>query len=272
MTMTVPMTADAATSVPTLYLSRLLLNPRHRAVRADLGDCNSLHRTIMRAFPSVPSNGGLAEKTGARERFDVLYRVDDDPRARGPILLVQSRVVPAWWRLPADYLVPARGGQAIADCKRVDERYAAIAEGMALSFRLRANPTRKIDTKSGPNGERRNGKRVELRHEDDQLAWLRRKGEQHGFDLLATTVNPTVADVRASGVGKVTGSREKRAAVGEESGGGTLGGSSLTFGSVLFEGRLRVVDPSLIRDALTHGIGSGKAYGFGLLSIAPPRR
>jgi CRISPR system Cascade subunit CasE len=45
----------------------------------------------------------------------------------------------------------------------------------------------------------------------------------------------------------------------------------MTFGSVLFEGVLQVTDPDGFRETLATGIGSGKAYGFGLLSIAPPR-
>jgi CRISPR system Cascade subunit CasE len=45
--------------------------------------------------------------------------------------------------------------------------------------------------------------------------------------------------------------------------------SQLTFVSVLFEGRLRVTDPGKFRATLERGVGSAKAYGFGLLSIAP---
>jgi CRISPR system Cascade subunit CasE len=141
-----------------------------------------------------------------------------------------------------------------------------MQEGMVLAFRLRANPTKKIDTKSGPDGERRNGRRVELRKEEDQLQWLHRKGSQHGFTLLTTTVNPGVPDVRAAATGKVTGARRSRGS-GDE----PVVERNLTFGSVLFEGRLRVVDAAALRAALVQGIGSGKAYGFGLLSVAPGR-
>ena len=44
----------------------------------------------------------------------------------------------------------------------------------------------------------------------------------------------------------------------------------MSFGSVLFEGELIVTDVEAFRAALVKGIGSGKAYGFGLLSIARP--
>jgi CRISPR system Cascade subunit CasE len=38
---------------------------------------------------------------------------------------------------------------------------------------------------------------------------------------------------------------------------------------VLYEGELEVTDTAAFRQALEKGIGSGKAYGFGLLSVAP---
>ncbi len=41
-----------------------------------------------------------------------------------------------------------------------------------------------------------------------------------------------------------------------------------TFQGVLFEGSLQVVDAEAFRKALAHGIGPGKAFGFGLLSVA----
>ncbi len=40
-----------------MYLSRLILNPRSRAVRRDLADCHSMHRTVMSGFPNVEAAG-----------------------------------------------------------------------------------------------------------------------------------------------------------------------------------------------------------------------
>ncbi|MEU7482087.1 type I-E CRISPR-associated protein Cas6/Cse3/CasE [Lentzea sp. NPDC042327] len=39
-----------------------------------------------------------------------------------------------------------------------------------------------------------------------------------------------------------------------------------------FEGRLEITDPDALRHSLTHGIGHGKAYGCGLLTLAPVKR
>ena len=41
------------------------------------------------------------------------------------------------------------------------------------------------------------------------------------------------------------------------------------FRGVVFDGHLRVTDERAFKAALANGIGSGKAYGFGLMSIAP---
>ena len=43
----------------------------------------------------------------------------------------------------------------------------------------------------------------------------------------------------------------------------------MQFGSVLFEGTFRVGDPANIDGLLKKGVGPAKAFGFGLLSIAP---
>jgi CRISPR system Cascade subunit CasE len=40
---------------------------------------------------------------------------------------------------------------------------------------------------------------------------------------------------------------------------------------VAFEGRLEVLRIDLFLEGLRKGIGSGKAYGFGLLSLGPDR-
>jgi CRISPR system Cascade subunit CasE len=43
----------------------------------------------------------------------------------------------------------------------------------------------------------------------------------------------------------------------------------LSFAGVTFQGRLRIIDRQRFLQALAQGVGPGKAYGFGLFSIAP---
>jgi CRISPR system Cascade subunit CasE len=183
----------------------------------------------------------------------VLYRLETNPRTGQVTLLLQSAVAPDWSRLEPGYLADAAGEDNPA-CKSVDEHYGRLAPGMRLAFRLRANPTRKIDTHSGPGGERRNGRRVELRREEEQIDWLRRKGAECGFGVVEARARPAPGS-QAAPPGEQTGIR-----------------STVGQAAVLFEGELVITDAARFREALAKGIGPAKAYGFGLLSVAPAGR
>lgn len=246
-----------------IYLSQLVLNPRSRRVRRDLANCHELHRTILQAFPQVEDDA-----PNAREHFGVLYRVESMPRTGALRVLVQSRTQPDWSVLDAidpHYLLNPGGV-----CKSIAAAYDRVQAGDEFVFRLRANPTRRVHTRLKPDDPLK-GKRVELQREEDQLAWLQRKGENGGFALQAVrAIHDDSGAVerlfdRALEHGK--GIADVRS-IPETKARGRKGGNKLHFGSVLFEGRLRVTEPDCFRRALQNGIGTGKAYGFGLLSIA----
>lgn len=222
-----------------MFLTLMWLNPQSPHVLRDLRDPQSLHRTIMRAFPSV-----IDPEQEARAYWGVLHRLEFERRSGCVMLYVQSRVAPDWGFLPSDYL--AEFGVENPAVKSVAHAYESLTAGRILRFRLRANPTRKIDTKSGPNGERRNGRRVPLNGVEAQVNWLARKAEENGFELLQATLAATGASelVRSHSTGR-------------------------TFQGVLFEGRLVVRDAERFREALSRGIGPGKAFGYGLLSVGP---
>jgi CRISPR system Cascade subunit CasE len=114
-------------------------------------------------------------------------------------------------------------------------------------FSLLANPTRKV--RSNAAGERtKNGRRLALTERADLVAWLQRKGEAGGFAL-----NPEMLRTVLRG-------REffHKAACAH----GTLS-------AVEFQGELTVNDPIRFRAAVAAGIGSAKAFGFGLLVLGP---
>jgi CRISPR system Cascade subunit CasE len=243
-----------------MHLSRLILDPRPREVRRDLADCHDLHRTIMSVFPHLEGDG-----EAARERLGVLFRVEPSPRAGGPpVVLVQSNVLPDWTRLPMGYLLGPGDSRDNPACRSVEERYQALALGTRLRFRLRANPTKKIDTRSGPNGEQRNGRRIPLAGDDERLGWLARKAATGGFRVLTVRERAEVPDARTSNLEKIAGWREGPDHTGQ------LATRKLTFASVLFDGYLEVTDAARFFETLRQGIGPAKAYGFGLLSIARP--
>ena len=244
-----------------MYLSRLDLDLRHRAVRRDLGNCQALHRTVMAAFPPAPDGAS------PRHDFGVLHRVDARPRTASATLLVQSRVRPDWSGLPPGYCRAARDASPTPAIKEIGLALAALSPGTLLRFRLRANPTRKVETTSKSDrlaGRHSNGRRLPVR-EDDCLAWLERRGARDGFRLrkVALATPPDVLNVRTARGPALHGRRPSRD-------GGSAG--RLTFASVQFDGLLEVTDATAFRAALSTGIGPAKAYGFGLLSFAPTGR
>jgi CRISPR system Cascade subunit CasE len=115
------------------------------------------------------------------------------------------------------------------------------------AFQLAANATKKV-VKLGVEGQpTKNGRRVPLTSRDEFVSWITRKGEQGGFAVNEETLR--------------TFSRgreyfEKHGVRGLHS-------------AVEFQGVLNVTDPGRFHETFTRGIGSAKAFGFGLLVIAP---
>jgi len=114
-------------------------------------------------------------------------------------------------------------------------------------FQLRANPTKKIRV-DNPDGTRKpNGRRVPLCTREELADWLCRKGKSGGFMVAQSSL-------RILRLGREA--FEKK---------GTCGIHS----AVEFEGGLEVTNAKLFHETFTRGIGSAKAFGFGLLVIAP---
>ncbi len=260
-----------AVPVAELYLSRLLLNPRSRQVMSELAHPYEMHRTLMRAFPKATDE----TRAKARDEFGVLFRADVDDRRRLVKVYVQSRIEPDWSFLDGldDYLC-ADADEPVSVPRDLMQAFRKIRNGQLLSFRLRANPTKRNARKDVP-GEKPDllkGKRVELQREDEQIAWLISKGQggregvPGGFELLMKKGEDEegkegpvwCVDVRPEG--KLNGRKRDDAH-----------GHAMTHLAVVFDGLLRVTDTNAFLETLVHGIGSGKAYGFGLLSVAPAR-
>jgi len=213
-----------------MYLSRLVLNPRHPCAARDIRYRYELHRTLMtQAFSGTPM-----------EMERLLWRLEQSPRSRKWIVWMQSQTAPDWsflqtaeWR---GYLWPEDFDFANPDTRVFEPK---INKGMSLCFRLMANPTVK----------RKNTKGEPARHRvylpEQQRAWLASKLQQGGAVLVK--LNLTTQGDNASfkqGIGK------------------------LTHYGVMFEGELQVNEPDTFVRLLSAGIGSGKAFGFGLLSLA----
>jgi CRISPR system Cascade subunit CasE len=114
-------------------------------------------------------------------------------------------------------------------------------------FSLLANPTRKLVVRDTNGNRKKNGKRVHLSRREDLIEWLTRKGDQHGFavDLASLKMIPRP---RQNFLKK---------------------GKAGTHTATEFVGALRVTDPKAFTEAAKNGIGSAKAFGFGMLCLDP---
>ena len=142
-----------------IFLSRLTLDPRSRQAAQEFRNPYEMHRTLSRAFGDGPD---------ALEEARCLFRAEEPVGAKRAFVIVQSRVQPAWDRLPqTGYL------ESPPDVNSLDPRFPA---GVRLAFRLRANPTVK-----------REGRRHAVLGNDELKAWMERKAAAGGFSLLSVT-------------------------------------------------------------------------------------
>lgn len=221
-----------------MILSRLLLNPRSRQVQRELTDPYQMHRTILRAFP-----------TPLPEQERVLYRFDISPHSNELLLLVQSHTSPDWSFLQEHHYLQTTspfdpGGNPAMKTVRLN-----LTVGQYLHFRLRANPTQSQSSERKEGEKRPRGHRVALYKEEEQQAWLKRQATAHGFHILYANINkhePTYSTIRR---------QEQK--------------HEVKLNRVQFDGLLQVTAPAALLQAVYQGIGPAKAFGCGLLSLAP---
>jgi len=212
-----------------LYLSRIQLNPLYAPALKLAADPVALHRRILAL---LPCRQGSKPRTGLQPRTaDVLFRVDETDS--GPVVLIQSFEPPDWTRLE----VAQRALRQPPETKLFEP---AFRPGQRLAFRLLARPCK-----------RRDGRRWDLRTDEERLAWLARKAELAGVKV--ESVGLTILSLPA-----IKGDRPR-------------GQPGSTFAAVRFDGELLVAEPSRLEAAVRRGIGAQKAFGFGLLSLAPLR-
>ncbi|MFJ2565730.1 type I-E CRISPR-associated protein Cas6/Cse3/CasE [Streptomyces sp. NPDC087568] len=217
----------------TLWLTRITPHPASRDARRDLADTVALHRRLMSLFPD---NAG----PDARAALGVLHRIDDAPT--GPYVLLQSRHQPDLARLPQHY------GQAVT--RELNPLLAALRSGAHIHFRCTASPVRK------PGATTRalyNLPAVVPLHGAHANEWWQRQADTAGLKVLTLNAQP---------LDSATGIRGQR---------GSSDQQRVRHARTRFDGTAVIIDPDLLRTKITEGIGRGKAYGCGLLTIAPSR-
>lgn len=215
-----------------MFLSKLSFDRRRWDVVHDLNDRDRLHKKILKLFPDYPGGG----RPNARELMGVLFRVENS------VILLQSRLAPDERRLSPGY--------KIEGSKDVTANYAAIRDGGVYRFRLDANTSLKVPREGRedwiPNEDASTATRVRLRRVgcgtfEERQRWFEFRMGHCGFNTLDFTMDqqPLVH----------------------------IKGDAGTFEVTRFEGRLRVEHVESFVRAIQRGIGCGKSYGLGLLSI-----
>lgn len=213
-----------------MYLSKLTLNLRNHQVRSEIASPYEMHRTLLKAYV----------KNEATTENRILFRIEP-PQNRnisaGVNILVQSNTIEPNWNnilsINQNYFLTE------PKTKKVELKYLHLG---LYKFKTTVNPTIK-----------RNHKRYGLYKEEEQIAWLVRKGENHGFIPILTHCNSfTIGNKTKTSNAKNNPIRK----------------SDIYHLGVNYEGILNITNSQKFLDALASGIGSAKAFGFGLLTIS----
>ena len=252
------------------FLSRVWINPLRQDARKLLGNPQAMHAAVLGGIPTDPVD----------ER--VLWRVDAD-RPRRPALLVLSQSKPSWEHLVEQASWPSAGTPQ-AHVRDYTPLLEQLEAGRRFAFRLTANPTKATKqpdklTPAQRGSRERNAQRsmvVGHRTVEHQLQWLLDRTPSWGIRVPAARTDPAVVDER--GVSPTAGGETSMEhdwappdvrVSGRQRLSFPRGGSRVTLQQVTYEGHLVIEDPDRVREVLLSGVGRGKAYGCGLLTLAP---
>ncbi len=235
------------------YLSRIWLNPLRKATQRLLRNPQAMHAAVLGGIPQQP----VAERT--------LWRLEA-PKPHRADLLVLTHGSPSW-----EHLVEKAGWPAADEPQAVVRPYGQLLDrltvGQEFAFRLLANPVSAVRRPTSPsaqqqdrlsNGPRPRGVRVAHRTVAHQLTWFTDRVTGWGFAVpLTTTGDPQVQiSHRERLVFTKTSPEANRR-------------TRVVLQTVTYEGLLRVTDTEAARTSLLNGVGHARAYGCGLITLAP---
>lgn len=226
-----------------MFLTRMHLNPARRGTRFVLASPQRMHASVMCAFPPGTTVDGPVGR--------VLWRVDHGIDS-SIMLYVSSPQRPDLTHLVEQAGWPAAAASAWQTVVSTP-LLTRLEAGQEWVFRLTANPVHNV---RGSDGAR--GKRMGHVTAAQQQEWLLSRTEKWGFVIVDSSGEFPAPQLVVHGRRQVAFERRTDGA-----------GRSVTLSVATFDGTLRVVDPDLLRRALTHGVGRAKGYGCGLITLAP---
>lgn len=221
-----------------MFLTKMPINPRRRGARLLLSSPQALHAAVLAGFNDPrPSDHGR-----------ILWRLDTHGQHR-VVLYTLSPDKPDY-----THLTEQAGWRTTETwhTRAYDTLLDSLRTGQLWQFRLTANPVhsaRREDwTDTKPLGH------VTV---SQQQQWLLDRAERLGFRIAPSRAAPTEPDLA------IVDRAVRRF---------PRSGHTVTLSIATFEGHLEVTDPTALRRSLAFGIGRAKAYGCGLLTLAPPRK
>lgn len=243
-----------------MYLTQFPINMTRRDTHAMLSSPYRLHAAIAGSFPQNDESAGAGR---------VLWRVDRGVDAPSYLYIV-SPTQPSlvgldeqigWPDLPPQW--KTRDYDPFLEQLEVGQRY---------SFRLVANP---VVNRRAITNEGGRSKRISHLTSQQQAAWLIGDAaygldgpEADSQEKTSRSIHNgfTVLEDEASHCPRlvVSESRKQTFTKGQ-------GKTKVTLATARYDGALQVIDADRLRHALVCGIGHGKGFGCGLLTLVPLR-
>jgi CRISPR system Cascade subunit CasE len=220
----------------TVWLTRIVPNGAHHEARRETTGPSAaihLHRRLMTLFPTHAG-------PDPRAAFGVLFRTEET--TTGTSVLLQSAHKPDLARLPEGY--------GAARTRSLDQLLGALRPGLTIRYRCVASPVRKPGATTRAYYDLPAVVPLTGAAADE---WWLRQADTAGLKLLLHHSQPLDA---------VRGPRSTH---------GPGAAQHIRHSRTRFDGTAAITDPEQLRAKITEGIGRGKAYGCGLLSIAPAK-
>ncbi len=233
-----------------MFLTKMPINRRRRAAGKLLSYPQAMHAAVESCFPP-----GVLDTAGGRAlwRVDTIGGSAEQSREPETNLYIVSPAEP-----DLSHIVEQAGWQTGSMWQTRDYRPLLddLCVGRKYAFRLRANPVKSVRPNTSVDT-----KLTALQAIEHQEEWLVKRAATCGFTVPKSPEGGLSLRVIERGTMRF--------------GKGNSGGrskSQVTLGFATYEGVLEVGDADLLRTALINGIGRAKAYGCGLMTLAPRAR